>query len=94
MEKYYDLLNFSPIFTLPWTPETLLKALATVSYSAVVNRNQVFFFFEGKGDFFHGMALREKATTKHLEVRNLGMMKISICLLQKEGKSDFGFLSS
>ena len=72
-------------------PETLLKALPTISYSAVVNHNQYFFFFffEGKGDLFHGMALREKATTKHLEVRNLGMMKISICLLQNGGKSDF-----
>lgn len=71
--------------------ETLLKATATISYPAVVNHNQVFFFFflEGKGDLFHGMALREKATTKHLEVRNLGMMKISICLLQNGGKSDF-----
>ena len=72
--------------------ETLLKATATMSYPAVVNHNQVFFFFfflEGKGDLFHGMALREKATTKHLEVRNLGMMKISICLLHNGGKSDF-----
>lgn len=63
---------------------TLLKALATVSYSAVVNKN--LFFFLRERDLFHGMALREKATTKHLDVRNLGMMKISVCLLQNGGK--------
>lgn len=48
-----------------------------------------FFSFEGKGDLFHGMTLRQKATTQHVEVRNLGMMKTLICLLWKRGRADF-----
>ena len=71
--------------------ETLLKATATISYPAVVNHNQVFFFsfFGGERRSFSWDGSKGKATTKHLEVRNLGIMKISICLLQNGGKSDF-----
>lgn len=74
-------------------PETLSKVLESMLFSYCESQSFFFFFFEGKGDLFHGMALRQKATTKHVEVRNLGMMKILICLLWNRGKADFLILT-
>lgn len=51
VEKYYDLLDFSPICTLTRMPGTLLKVLGIISYPAVVNHRFIFcsFFWGGGG---------------------------------------------